>query len=172
MDTRSIEKIIKRLENLDRKNGVEVEDILRLTKTGDASLIAPLKALAVKQGWKPLPAFPKVPLAGWVDAVCCYFADGIPGLCAVLANKDAFFSLALSVMATLARQESVEALVDCLDNLDLSEEKDAPFLREFISTLAQAKFIKDLHLSPATSAKAIAHLKEVIAYAEKGRITP
>jgi hypothetical protein len=166
VDTKELGKIVKRFESKYKRGYLEVEDILKLAKIGDKTLIKPLKELALKLNWRPLNADLIVPFSAWVDIVCLYLEEGVAGLYEVLSKKNEFAQLALGVIDELKRQEGVEAMINLFERLELDGDRDYDFMKKLVRTLCFARFIPDLSLASELKSKATLRLKDIILYAQ------
>lgn len=164
-----MKKALKKLERLEySEEGVNVEDLLKLTIHGDSTWVEPLKALVIKFDWKPLNTGKFVPLATWVDVLCEYFSGGMATLIYILQKKDARYPFVLGILEELANKESVEALMTTFDLIDLANTDELAFAKQVVYTLnivgLSAK--KPIILSDAQTLKITTFLKNNIVYAE------
>lgn len=171
MEPKEISKIIKKLERIENsEEGTNVEDILKLLKVGDKSLIQPLKELSNKFEWKPINNESFVPLATWVDIVCVYFDCGLSGLQEILNKKDKLFGLALGVLEEIQTIESLEVLANiaCKLNFDANNNKEIEFIRHYSYSLNSILLgIQSKTIDDELYEKLNETLKNIAAYSEK-----
>ncbi len=170
MKQAEISKIIRKLEKIEKTNGIEVEDILKLLKKGDQTLIQPLKELSSRLGWNPINEKSFIPLAIWTDIVCIYFEFGLDGLQRLLLKKDLISALALGVLEELKTVEALDVILSIESKLDLKtkDEKEIEFIKKYTYSLSMISFnLERLSINDKSYIKLIDTLKSIIEFSEK-----
>ncbi len=110
--TEAVAKHIKKLHQLEKKDNLEVEDLLKILKTPNKEYITPLQEMVVQYHWQPLNDELIVPFASWVDAICIYLEEGVQGLVKSIHKTKDFFSIVFGVLKELPIEESLPAFLE------------------------------------------------------------
>lgn len=167
MEQVEISKIIKRLERIEKTNGVEVEDILKFLKNGDQTLVQPLKELSSRLEWKPINKQSYVPLATWTDIVCIYLEFGLSGLKELLLKKDKISEFVLCILEELTTVEALMTILSVAEKLDLTtnESKEIEFIKKYSYSLNMISFnIDRKNINDSLYVKLIDNLKNIIEF--------
>jgi len=112
--TEAVEKHIKKLQRLDKKDELEVEHLLKVLKTPSKEYIAPLREMA--EQWKNNPPPQEgvlfVPYAEWVEAICIYLEEGTQGLVKAIDKPKEFFHIAFGVLEEIPVSEAFTAFLE------------------------------------------------------------
>lgn len=166
MEQSEIVKIIKKLDKLENSKGVDVEDILKLLKKGDKSLVPPLKELSLKFKWKGINDDLFVPLSTWVDTICIYFEYGFSGLQVLLSKKDRTSEFALATLEEIKTIQSLEVILSVAHKLNYVKE-EIEFIEKYVYTLNQISFkVEKQNIDESIYSLLMNTLKKIIAFSE------
>lgn len=164
-----VKKILQKLHRLEKKDEMEVEDLLKLLKKPCVSLAEPLREMAKMYDWLPINQERFVPFATWAEVIALYFEKGIAGIIALAKKKDEISSFALSTLYYLPSVEAFEAFLaisECFEPDLMNENQE--FIKEYAHSLCDASHsLKKTPISEELSQKIKEILKKIINYAEK-----
>ena len=168
--TEAVEKHIKKLQRLDKKDELEVEHLLKVLKTPSKEYIAPLREMA--EQWKndppPQEGVLFVPYAEWVEAICIYLEEGTRGLIKVLNEQKELFNIAFGVLEEIPISEAFTAFLEIAKTFStgITDEQE-DFIKKYAYSLCcishqlkSEKASKDLHEA------FVPILKQIISFAQ------
>ena len=166
--TEAVAKHIKKLHQLEKKDNLEVEDLLKILKTPNKEYITPLREMAAQYDWQPLNDELIVPFASWVDALCIYLEQGTQGLVKAIHKTKDFFSIVFGVLEELPTEESLPAFLEIAQTFsDKITDEQEDFVKEYTYKLCDIshrlkseKVNKDLHEA------FVPILKQIISFAQ------
>ena len=168
--TEAVEKHIKKLQRLDKKDELEVEHLLKVLKTPSKEYIAPLREMA--EQWKndppPQEGVLFVPYAEWVEAICIYLEEGTQGLVKAIDKPKEFFHIVFGVLEEIPVSEAFTAFLEIAKTFStgITDEQE-DFIKKYAYSLCcishqlkGEKASKDLHEA------FVPILKQIISFAQ------
>ena len=114
-------KILDQLLIKEKKNELEVEDILDLVKTGDPTLIPGLQELKLRIAKTDTFSVLSIPFDRWIDVVCEFLEHGYAGPVEI-AKKDKYLAtFAISALEASKTREGFVSILNILNSCNLED---------------------------------------------------
>ena len=166
--TEVVEKHIKKLHQLEKKEELEVEHLLKILKTPSKEYIAPLREMAAQYDWQPMNDELIIPFASWVEAICIYLEEGTQGLIKAIDKPKEFFHIVFGVLEEIPVSEAFTAFLEIAKTFStgITDEQE-DFIKKYAYSLCcishqlkGEKASKDLHEA------FVPILKQIISFAQ------
>ena len=166
--TEVVEKHIKKLHLLEKKEELEVEHLLKILKTPSKEYIAPLQEMVALYDWRPMNNELIIPFAAWVEAICIYLEEGTQGLIKVLNERKKFFNIIFGTLEEIHVRDAFTAFLEIAKafSTGITDEQEA-FVQKYSYSLCNIshplkgeKATQDLHEA------FVPILKQIISFAQ------